>query len=111
MATYLVLTSKPGQFNMPITAGLKAVEAYDYLFCGSLRARFVIVEMAEPVRISIIDEEPPYMASTVPSHLVEQHGSLEQARASLDSLVSFGKLDVQLKQVALEDAVLQKRPA
>ena len=39
---YVILTSKPGQFRTEIGAGLKPLDAYDYLFYGQKKAHFVI---------------------------------------------------------------------
>ena len=45
IAMYVVLTTKPGEFRTEITAGLKAVESYDYIFYGRKRANFTIAEL------------------------------------------------------------------
>ena len=44
---YVILTSKPGQFRTEIGAGLKPLDAYDYLFYGQKKAHFVIAELLE----------------------------------------------------------------
>lgn len=111
MNKYLILTSKPGLFHTPVAQGLTAVEAYEYVFCGKTRARFVVVELAGRLKVDIVDEEPPYMVSRVPSHLMEQYDTVDDARASLQTLVGFGSLDVELKQVPLNAAEQKARQA
>ncbi|HZQ73574.1 MAG TPA: ferredoxin [Burkholderiales bacterium] len=97
---YVILTSKPGQFRTEITADLKPVERYDYLFCGRKRAEFVIAEMEEGARVRIVDESGP--VNIVPSKFLPRFGSLEEARAELKQLVSFGSIDIELVKLRPE---------
>ena len=93
---YVILTSKPGQFRTEITEGLEPVEAYDYLFCGTKRAHFVIAQLARDTKVKIIDETSSPVVNHVPSKFLPRFESLEQAREELRQLVSFGAMDIQL---------------
>ena len=52
---YVILTSKPGQFRTEIVDGLRPLEAYDYLFYGDKKARFVIAELLKDTKIRVIE--------------------------------------------------------
>ena len=93
---YVILTSKPGQFRTELVAGLQAIEAYDYLFCGRKRAHFVIAELAAEVRIRIVEEGARPAVNEVPSKFLPHFATLEQARAELRQLAGNGALDAAL---------------
>ena len=99
--TYLILTTKPGQYRTELTAGLLPVEAYDYVFCGSVRARFVIAERGTAQRVTVIDEREPPVTNSVPVKFFPSFASLEAARAELRHLITFGHMQVSLDPVAL----------
>ena len=103
--TYLILTTKPGQYRTELTAGLVPLEAYDYVFCGSVRARFVIAESGSATRITVIDERDPPVSNSVPVKFFPSFASLEAARAELRHLVSFGHMQVSLDPVTLPKPV------
>jgi hypothetical protein len=96
---YVVLTTKPGEFHTEITDGLKAVESYDYIFYGRKRANFTIAEVDDPIKIRIVEDEPPQIVNDVPSKLFEHFESLEEARAELNTLTHYGTMDIKLKRV------------
>ncbi|HYY61881.1 MAG TPA: ferredoxin [Burkholderiales bacterium] len=96
---YVILTSKPGQFRTELVAGLQAIEAYDYLFCGRKRAHFVIAELAAEVRIRIVEEGARPAVNEVPSKFLPHFATLEQARAELRQLAGNGALDAALVRV------------
>ncbi|CAM3479282.1 ferredoxin [Paracidovorax anthurii] len=98
---YVILTHKDGQFHTELCEGLVPVEQYDYLFYGKRRARFVIAELLRPVRVALVEEQPPHVRNLVPSKFLPRCDSLEQARHELHQLVAFGKLDVRLARVEL----------
>ena len=55
---FVILTSKLGQFRTEISAGLRPIEAYDYLFYGQKRAHFVIAELTDDrTRIKVIEDD------------------------------------------------------
>ena len=96
---YVILTSKPGQFRTELVAGLQAIEAYDYLFCGRKRAHFVIAELAAEVRIRIVEEGARPAVNEVPSKFLPHFATLEQARAELRQLAGNGALDAALVRI------------
>jgi len=67
---FVILTSKRGLFRTEVGAGIEPVEAYDYLFCGQPRARFVIARLDGEPRITIVDEAPPPVVNVLPSAAV-----------------------------------------
>ena len=83
--SYVILTSKPGQFRTELTEGLEPLEAYDYLCFGRKRAGFVIARLATPTRIRIVDETPPQVVNW-DSSLLANNG---QARPMFNSLKSW----------------------
>lgn len=96
---YVVLTTKPGEFRTEITPGLKAVESYDYIFYGRKRANFTIAEVEDPIKIRIVEDEPPQIVNDVPSKLFEHFDSLDEARAELNTLTHYGTMDIKLMKV------------
>ena len=93
---YVILTSKPGQFRTELVAGMQAIEAYDYLFCGRKRAHFVIAELQDEVRIRIVEEDGRPVVNEVPSKFLPRFATLAQARAELRQLAGNGALDAAL---------------
>jgi hypothetical protein len=97
---YVILTSKPGQFRTELGEGMRAVESYDYMFCGRRRAHFVIAELAGDVKVRIVDESAPREdaapVNLVPCKFLPKFDSVEKARHELEQLASFGALDVAL---------------
>jgi hypothetical protein len=93
---YVILTSKPGEFRTDLVAGLRALEAYDYLFCGRKRAEFVIAELEREVKIRIVDEAGAPVVNEVPTKFLPRYATLEQARAELRHLAGNGALDATL---------------
>ena len=45
MPTYVIITSKPGQFRTEPGDGLLPIEAWDYHCDGRVRARFLVAEL------------------------------------------------------------------
>jgi ferredoxin len=94
---YVILTTKPGQFRTEAGDNVVAHELYDYLFCGRMRARFVIAELKEgAARVRIIDEADPSLVNDVPAKFLPRFKTLDEARLELDHLARFGDLDVKL---------------
>jgi hypothetical protein len=100
--SYVILTSKPGQFRTEVTEGLEPLEAYDYLCFGRKRAGFVIARLATPTRIRIVDESAPPVVNLVPSKLLEKFESVERARRELQELARTGGDDFVLQPVKAE---------
>ena len=99
MATFVILTSKPGQFRTEIVDGLQPMESYDYSFCGRQRARFVIAQLIAPTKVRIVDETPPPVVNLVPTKFLEKFASLERARLELEELASGAGGDAVLRKV------------
>jgi hypothetical protein len=97
--SYVILTSKPGQFRTEVTEGLEPLEAYDYLCFGRKRAGFVIARLAAPTRIRIVDETPPPVVNYVPTKFLEKFESVERARRQLQELAQSGGTDFVLRCV------------
>jgi hypothetical protein len=95
--SYVILTSKPGQFRTEVTDGLEPLEAYDYLCFGRKRAGFVIARLTTPTRIRIVDETPPPVVNLVPSKFLPKFESIEGARRELQELAQSGGDDFVLK--------------
>jgi hypothetical protein len=101
---YVILTSKPGQFRTEVNNDLRPVEAYDYLFCGSTKAHFVIAELltaSTKVRVvedgaDITNDVPS--ANDVPSKFLPTFETVEQAVGELKHLTTFGHMDTALRK-------------
>jgi hypothetical protein len=104
MPTYVILTSKPGQFHTEPGPGLAPVEAWDYLFYGRKRAQFVLAELTAATRVRVVDEADEPIVNLVPSKFLERFESLDAARAALRDLCRFGDMDIALERVALPAA-------
>ena len=98
---YVILTSKPGQYRTEIGDGLKPVEAWDYVFCGRLRAQFVIAKLTGNPRVRIVDLDDAPIVNDVPSKFLQKYAAPEKARAELRNMTRFGELDTALVQRAL----------
>jgi hypothetical protein len=93
---YVILTSKPGQFHTDPDDRLEPVEAYDYLFHGRKRAHFVIARLEGEIKVRIVEETENPAVNLVPSKFLPHFETLEAARAEIEQLVHFGKLDANL---------------
>ncbi len=84
---YVILSGKPGIFHTEIGADTRAVEFYDYVFHGRVKARFVIAVLERETRILVIDEGQPPTVSHVPSKLLKRYPSIAEARRELAHLM------------------------
>ncbi len=96
---FVILTSRPGQYRTELGDGLAMCEAYDYLFCGQAKARFVIAELLRDVKVRVIDETPPERVNEIPSKFLQKFATVDDARAQLHSLVSFRGIDTMLRRL------------
>ena len=97
---YVILTSKPGKFRTEIVDGVKPLDAYDYLFYGDKKARFVIAELIKDnTKIRVI-EEGTGIINDVPSKFFEKFETVERAFSELKHLTNFGHMEATLKKVA-----------
>lgn len=107
---YAILTTRPGQFRSEPDAAMAPRERYDYLFCGRLRARFLIVELQGPARVRIVDDADPRAVNDVPAKFLPTFETLEAARAELDHLTRYGALDAALVRQPLQAEPPQPAP-
>jgi hypothetical protein len=94
---YVILTSKIGIFRTEISVGLKPIETWDYFLFGKLRSRFVIAEIEGAPRITLIEEEPPYVVNHVPSKFLQKFDTITAAQRELHTLVRFSGSEVDTK--------------
>jgi ferredoxin len=99
---YVILTSKTGIFRTEGDAGVKPVEAWAYSFYGRLRARFVIATIEGDCRITVTEEEAPFVVNRIPSKFLQKFDTLGAARHEIEHLTHFQDPQVLLEQVALE---------
>lgn len=98
---YVILTSKPGQFRTEVVAGLRPLEAYDYMFYGHTKAHFVIAELLEErTKIRVIEDDTA-IVNDVPSKFLEKFETAEQAVEELRCLTTFGNMDTKLRKAPL----------
>lgn len=94
---YVILTSKPGKFHTEVAESMSILESYEYRFYGQIKAIFQIAQFENaPLKIRIVEDEPPYVVNDVPSKFLEKFSSIEGARAELRHLTKFGGLDSAL---------------
>lgn len=93
---YVILTSKPGQFLTEVNDDLRPVAAYDYRFCGTTKAHFVIAELlADNTRVKVVDDGTG-IVNRVPAKFFPRFDTPERAVAELKHLTSFGSMDTAL---------------
>ena len=97
--SYVILTSKPGQFRTEVVDGLRPLESYDYTYAGRMRARFVIAELLSPSKVRIVDESPPPAVNLVPTKFLEKFKTIEGARRELEELAAAGGAEAALTRV------------
>jgi hypothetical protein len=93
---YVILTSKPGQFRTELGQQMRAMECYDYQFCGRTKANFVIATYIPDAKVRIFDDSDPSLVNQVPIRLLERFETLENARRELQQLAKFGSMDIAL---------------
>lgn len=98
-ASYVILTSKEGQFRAEPAEGLEPVEAWDYSIAGRKRARFVIAKLEGAGSVRIVDETPPPVVNLVRTKFLEKYASLELARRELEDLAAGGGAQSRLERV------------
>lgn len=93
---YVILTSKPGQFRTEVNDDLRPVAAYDYRFCGSMKAHFVIAELlVDATRVKVV-EDGTGIVNHVPSKFLPRFDTVAGAVEELKHLTSFGGMDTAL---------------
>jgi hypothetical protein len=99
---FVILTSKPGQFRTEPGTGIVPVEAWDYIFGGTRRARFIIADLVAETRVRVVDEAPPPRVNLVPSKFLPKFDTIAAARAELAQLTRFAGVDTALRPVPLD---------
>lgn len=93
---FAIVTSKPGEFRAELGRTMRAIETYDYVFCGRTKACFVIAEIAGNDKVRIIEDSGSGAINVVPVKFLPQFDRIESAREELHQLVRFGNLDAKL---------------
>lgn len=102
MASFLILTSRPGVYRTESGPHCHPVAAFQYLWLGKLRAQFVIARLDEPTRLRVIDEGVPPTVNSVPSKFMPHYESLDAARQELVKLVAGAGEDAYLVDMPLD---------
>lgn len=98
---YIIVTSKPEEYEADVGAGVRPVETYRYFFYGQHRATFTIGEVvAEDARVQITDAVDPSCVNSVPIKFFGDFDEVEDARGEIEALVRFGAIDARLERVA-----------
>ena len=99
--TFVILTTKPGQYHTEPGEGLQPVERYDYSLSGRTRAQFVIARLEGSPRVKVVDDTPPGVVNYVPCKFLPRFESIESARRELQQLAGAGGSQFKLTAVAL----------
>src|SRR6056297_439588 len=87
LALFIIVTSKPNEYDAAYGDGVRAVETYKYYFYGTHRATFTIGEVVEnSARVTIT--------------FFGDFGDADEARHELEELTRFGDIDARLERVA-----------
>lgn len=98
---FIIVTSKPNEYDASYGAGVRPVETYKYYFYGNHRATFTIGEVVEATaRVTITDIEYPDAVNSVPIKFFGNFGDVGEARHELEELTRFGEIDARLERVA-----------
>lgn len=98
---FVILTSKPGKYRTELGAGLRPVEAWDYMFFGRLLAQFVIAEIEGNPRVRVVDLAGQPIINEVPSKFLQKYDTPDGARAELRSMAHFDQVEIALLPRAL----------
>lgn len=96
--SYVILTSKPGQYRTEATGELTPTEAWDYVYSGRHLATFVIATLYGEARIRVIDESDDATVNDMPIGFLEKFPDRNAAFKALQILVGTRNCDAQLLQ-------------
>jgi hypothetical protein len=97
---FIIVTSKPQEYAADPGAGIRPVETWNYYFYGQHRATFVIGEVVSPdARVTITDAEHPDCVNSVPSKFFGQFDEVAKARAEIEELSHYGRIDARIERV------------
>jgi hypothetical protein len=94
--SYVILTSKPGQYRTEATGELIPVEAWDYVYSGRHLATFVIASLYGEARIRVVDESDTAAVNDMPVRFLEKFPDRGAAFEALQVLVGTRDSDAQL---------------
>ena len=98
---FIIVTSKPDEYDAAYDDGVRAMETYKYFFYGTHRATFTIGEVVDRgARVTITDAEYPDAVNSVPVKFFGDFGDIGEAREELEELTRFGDIDARLERVA-----------
>ncbi|MBS0292582.1 MAG: ferredoxin [Proteobacteria bacterium] len=98
---FVILTSKPGQYQTIASADIEPLEAWDYRFYGRLQARFVLGRLLRATRVQVVEDDGSKTVNWVPSKFLESFETKEEAHRELQHLCNFGSLDAKLIPIPL----------
>ncbi|MCH4562018.1 ferredoxin [Halomonas sp. EGI 63088] len=99
---YIILTSKSDEYAAQPEGGMVPVESYEYFFYDKKKADFTIAEViADGGRVSIVEAGEGGAVNSVPLKFFERFETLEEARAELKQLVTFGHIETRLERTPL----------
>ncbi|ABE31139.1 hypothetical protein DR64_3985 [Paraburkholderia xenovorans LB400] len=96
--SYVILTSKPGQYRTEAAGKLTPAEAWDYVYCGRHLATFVIATLYGEARIRVVDESGDAAVNDMPVRFLEKFPDRDAAFKALQILVGTRNSDAQLLQ-------------
>ena len=95
----VILAARPGVFHTEAGPAMRALEAWEYVFYGRTRARFVIADLGSETRVTVVDEGSPPTFSQVPAKLLKKYASVVEARRDLEQLVAADAANAALVRV------------
>ncbi|MBB5448427.1 MULTISPECIES: hypothetical protein [Paraburkholderia] len=95
--SYVILTSKPGQYRTEPIGKLAPAETWDYLYCGRHLATFVIAALYGDARIRVTNEAEGGEVNDMPTRFLEKFSDRDEAFAALQILVGTRNQDALLR--------------
>lgn len=97
---FVILTSKPDEYNALSDGGLSVVKNYDYYFYNRKKARFSIAKIeSAQARVSIVEVGERGATNSIPIKFFESFDNLEAAEKELEHLTHSKIMDVDLRPV------------
>jgi len=94
---YVVVTSKPGVYKSNLKADATILEAYKYYFYGEHLATFHLAQLQGDGYVEIVEDDGGI--NRVPTKFLEAFDTLEEAKAEINELITFGSLEVRLEKI------------
>ena len=97
---YIIITSKPGEFEAQPGDGLEKIESWRYRFGSQTRAIYSICRVLDDkARVLIVDAEDARGVNRVPCKFFGDFADIESARADIRALTSFANLDAGIERI------------